>query len=152
MNELIFLGRPEAEVGERREYTAEASIEPFGLHGRRHEVKEAHVDIAATTLADGLHLDIEARVVVETTCDRTLEDIEVPMEFGDSELLSGPDDEELAVREWEFDPKAYIEKALPTEVPMQVFAPGTERVEPPEDDNEIDSRWKGLDGLFASGF
>lgn len=152
MNELIFLRRPDAEVGEVREYHAEASVEPFELHGRRHEVKEAHVDIAATTLADGLHLDIEARVVVKTTCDRTLEDIEVPMAFGDSELLSGPDDEELAVREWEFDPKGYIEKALPTEVPMQVFAPGTERVEPPEDDNGIDSRWKGLDGLFASGF
>jgi uncharacterized metal-binding protein YceD (DUF177 family) len=152
MNELIFLWRPEAEVGEVREYTAEASVGSFDLHGRRHEIKEAHTDIAATKLPDGFHLDIEAHVVVKTTCDRTLEDIELPMEFGDSELLSGPDDEELAVREWEFDPKSYIEKALPTEVPMQVFAPGTERVEPTKDDNEIDSRWKGLDGLFASGF
>lgn len=152
MNELIFLQSPDAEVGERREYTAEASIASFDLHGRRHEVKEAHVNIAATKLAEGFHLAIAARVIVKTTCDRTIEDIELPMEFGDSELLSGPDDEELAVREWEFDPKAYIEKALPTEVPMQVFAPGTERVEPPDDNNEIDSRWKGLDGLFASGF
>ncbi len=152
MNELIFLNSPDAEVGEIREYTAEASVEPFELHGRRHEVKQAHVDIAATTLADGLHLDIGASVVMETTCDRTLEDVELPMEFGDSELLSGPDDEELAVREWEFDPRSYIEKSLPTEVPMQVFAPGTERMEPPGDDDKIDSRWKGLDGLFASGF
>ncbi|CAN5582294.1 MAG: DUF177 domain-containing protein [Actinomycetota bacterium] len=153
MNELIFLNSPDAEVGEIREYTAEASVEPFDLHGRHHEVREARVDISATKLPDdGFHLDIEAKVIVQTTCDRTLEDIEVPMEFGDSDLLSGSEDEELAVREWEFDPKAYIEKALPTEVPMQVFAPGTERMEPPDDGDKIDSRWKGLDGLFASGF
>ncbi len=152
MNELIFLGRPDAEVGERREYHAEASVEPFELHGRHHEIMEAHTSVAATKLADGLHLGVEARVVVKTTCDRTLEEVELPVEFGDSELLSGPDDEELAVRDWEFDPRSYIERSLPTEVPMQVFAPGTERVEPPEGENEIDSRWRGLDGLFASGF
>jgi uncharacterized protein len=152
MNELIFLRRPDAEVGEIREYAAEASAEPFDLHGRRHEVKEAHANVAATKLSEGFHLDIEARVVVRTTCDRTLEDIEIPVAFGDSELLSGPNDDELAVRDWEFDPKAYIENSLPSEVPMQVFAPGTEPVLPKNDGNEIDSRWKGLDGLFASGF
>lgn len=152
MNELIFLNSPDAEVGEIREYTAEAMVEPFDLHGRHHEIKEAHTKISATKLPEGFHLDIEAKVIVQTTCDRTLEDIEVPMEFGDSDLLSGPNNDELAVSDWEFDPKAYIEKALPTEVPMQVFAPGTERVEPPDDGDKIDSRWKGLDGLFASGF
>lgn len=152
MNELIFLRRPDAEIGEVREYAAEASAEPFELHGRHHEVKEARANVAATKLADGVHLDIEARVVVETTCDRTLEEIEVPVEFGDSELLCGPNDEELSVRDWEFDPKSYIERSLLAEVPMQVFAPGTEPVRPKNGGNEIDSRWKGLDGLFASGF
>lgn len=152
MNELIFLMRPDAEVGERRDYQAEASVELFELHGRRHEVTDAHVEVSVTKLSEGFHLDTEARVKVKTTCDRTLEDVDLDLEFGDSEFLSGSDDEELAVREWEFDPKKYIEKALPTEVPMQVFAPGTEPVIPARDDNEIDSRWRGLDGLFASGF
>lgn len=152
MNEPIFLRRPGAEVGEQRDYHAAASIEPFELHGRRHEIQDAQANVSVTKLADGLHLDIEARVTVLTTCDRTLEDVELPMEFGDSELVSGPDDEELSVRDWEFDPKRYIERVLPAEVPMQVFAPGTEPVRPRDDDNEIDSRWKGLDGLFASGF
>ncbi|MGH3088773.1 MAG: YceD family protein, partial [Rubrobacteraceae bacterium] len=114
--------------------------------------QNAETDVSVTKLAEGLHLDIEARVTVKTTCDRTLEDVELGLGFGDSEFLSGPNDEELAVRDWEFDPKRYVEKALPTEVPMQVFAPGTEPALPTEDDDEIDSRWKGLDGLFASGF
>jgi uncharacterized metal-binding protein YceD (DUF177 family) len=46
----------------------------------------------------------------------------------------------------------YTREALPTEIPMQVFAPGTEPVRPSRDEDEIDPRWRGLGDLFASGF
>ena len=35
---------------------------------------------------------------------------------------------------------------------MQVFSPGSEPVQPEDDDDEVDPRWRGLDGLFVSGF
>ena len=35
---------------------------------------------------------------------------------------------------------------------MQVFSPGTEPVEPEDDGDEVDPRWRGLDGLSVSGF
>src|SRR5918998_1392206 len=44
----------------------------------------------------------------------------------------------------------YAERALPNEVPMQVFSPGTEPVEPESGGDEIDPRWRVLGGLFAS--
>jgi uncharacterized protein len=74
------------------------------------------------------------------------------LEFGDSELLSGPDDPELSVRDWTLDLARYTQRALPTEVPMQVSAPGSEPVEPEDDGDEVDPRWRGLDGLNVSGF
>ena len=104
-----------------------------------------------TRLSEGLHLDVLVRATVLTTCDRTLEPTELEFEFGDSELLSGPDDPELAVQDWTLDLARYAERALPNEVPMQVFSPGTEPVEPEDDRDEIDPRWRGLDGLSVSG-
>jgi hypothetical protein len=35
---------------------------------------------------------------------------------------------------------------------MQVFAPGTEPMEPSGTVEKIDPRWRGLDGLFATNF
>ena len=64
------------------------------------------------------------RATVLTTCDRTLEPTELELEFGDSELLSGPDDPELSVEDWDLDLARYAGRALPNEVPMQVFSPG----------------------------
>ena len=67
---------------------------------------------------------------VLTTCDRTLEPTELELEFGDSELLSGPNNPEVSVQDWTLDLARYTERALPNEVPMQVFSPGTEPVHP----------------------
>jgi hypothetical protein len=36
-------------------------------------------------------------------------------------------------------------------VPMQVFCPGTQRVEPDSREDKVDPRWRDLGGLFASG-
>lgn len=152
MNESIFLRRPDAEVGDPRTYHVEFEAEPFELHGRHHEIKDAEADVSVTKLAEGLYLDVAVRATVRTTCDRTLEDVDLPLEFGDSEFLEGPCDEELAIKDWTLDVKRYAERVLPTEVPMQVFAPGTEPVRSAEGGGEVDPRWRGLDGLFASGF
>lgn len=89
---------------------------------------------------------------VLTTCDRTLEPVELEMTFEDSEFLSGPSDAELCVEDWVLNVARYTRRALPNEVPMQVFRPGTEPVQPERDEDEVDPRWRGLDDLFASGF
>ena len=92
------------------------------------------------------------QVTVLTHCDRTLEPIELELEFGDSELLSGPHDWELSIIDWTLDPASYTAQALRSEIPMQVFAPETEPVVPEPEVDRIDPRWKGLDGLSVSGF
>jgi uncharacterized protein len=152
MKSLIPLRRPGAEVGDRHEVSAGFSVEPFDLYGRRHEVTKAEADITVTRLSEGLHLDVLVRATVSTTCDRTLEPTELELEFGDSELLSGPDDPELSVQNWTLDLARYAQRALPTEVPMQVFSPDSESVQPEDGDDEVDPRWRGLDGLDVSGF
>ena len=152
MNHLIPLRRPGAEVGDRHEERAEFSVDPFDLYGRHHEVTRAVADVAVTRLSEGLHLDVLVKATVMTTCDRTLEPTELELKFGDSELLSGPDDPELAVRDWTLDLARYTQRVLPTEVPMQVFSPGTEPVQPEVEAEEIDPRWRGLEGISVSGF
>jgi len=152
MNHLVPLRRPGAEVGDRHEARAQFPVDPFELYGRHHEVTKAVGDVGVTRLSEGLHLDVLVRATVLTTCDRTLEPTELEFEFGDSELLSGPDDPELAVQDWTLDLARYAGRALPNEVPMQVFSPGTEPVELEGDTGEVDPRWRGLDGLFVSGF
>ena len=144
--------RPGAEVGDRHSVRAEFSVEPFDLYGRHHEVTEARADVGVTRLSEGLHLDVLVMATVLTTCDRTLEPTELELEFGDSELVSGPESPDVAVQDWTLDVVRYAERALPNEVPMQVFSPGTETVEPEGGTEEVDPRWRGLDGLFASGF
>jgi uncharacterized metal-binding protein YceD (DUF177 family) len=152
MNHLIPLRRPGAEVGDRHEEHAEFSVDPFDLYGRHHEVTKAEANVAVTRLSEGLHLDVLVKATVLTTCDRTLEPTELDLEFGDSELLSGSDDPELAVQDWTLDLERYTQRALPTEVPMQVFSPGTQPVQPEDDGDGVDPRWRGLDGIFVSGF
>ncbi len=127
-------------------------VEPFELYGRHHEVSEAEADVAVTQLSQGLHLDLAIRATVLTTCDRTLEPTALILEFGESEFLPEPDNAELSIEDWVLDLGNYTRHALPSEVPMQVFRPGTEPVEPTGDEDEIDPRWRGLGGLFASGF
>jgi uncharacterized protein len=151
MSELIPLRRSGAEVGDRHELHADFGVEPFDLYGRHHEVTEARADVGVTRLSEGLHLDLRVRVVVRTTCDRTLEPTELRLEFGDSEFLPGPHNRDLSVQEWTLDLRRYAERVLLNEVPMQVFCPGTEPVEPAGASDEIDPRWRGLGGLFASG-
>jgi uncharacterized protein len=151
-NHMIPLRRPGAEAGDRHELNADFEVDPFDLYGRHHEVTQALAEIGVTRLTDGLHLDLRVRVVIETSCDRTLEPTELHLEFGDSEFLPGANNRELSVEDWTLNLRRYTEDALPNEVPMQVFCPGTEPVEPGGDDDEMDPRWRGLDGLFASGF
>ena len=152
MNHLIPLKRPGAEVGDRHEVRAEFSVDPFDLYGRHHEVTKAEADVGVTRLSEGLHLDVQVTATVLTTCDWTLEPTELQLEFGDSEFLAGPGNPEVAVEDWTLDLARYTEHALPNEVPMQVFAPGTGPVQPEGDGDEVDPRWRGLDDVFASGF
>ncbi|WP_119067929.1 YceD family protein [Rubrobacter indicoceani] len=152
MNETVFLKRPDAEIGDRQEHRVELGLEPFDLHGRHHEVSSAAVEIAVTRLTDGIHLDLDFDVSVKTTCDRTLDDVTLAVGFTESEFIEKPDDDELAVVDWTFDPKLYAERAIPSEVPMQVFSEGSEPVGVEPEEKQIDARWKGLDDLFASGF
>ena len=151
-NHMIPLRRPGAEAGDRHELNVDFEVEPFDLYGRHHEITEAYADVGVTRLAEGLHLDLRVGVVVRTTCDRTLEPTDLHLEFGDSEFLPGPNNRELSVEDWTLNLGRYTQHALPSEVPMQVFSPGTEPVEPAGNDDEIDPRWRGLDGLFAQGF
>jgi uncharacterized protein len=150
MSERIPLRRPGAGVGDRHELSASFGVEPFDLYGRHHEVDTAKAKVGVTRLSEGLHLDLRVRVVVRTTCDRTLEPTEVRIEFGDSEFLPSPDNRELSIEDWTLDLERYTERALPNEVPMQVFCPGTEPVEPARGGGDMDPRWRGLGGLFAS--
>jgi uncharacterized metal-binding protein YceD (DUF177 family) len=149
---IVHLRRPGAGVGDRHDLSESFEVEPFDLYGRHHEVTAAHADVGVTRLAEGLHLDTRFSVTVQTTCDRTLEPTEITLEFGDSELLSGPNDAELCVQDWRLDLPAYARRALPSEVPMQVFCQNTSPVRPNVEGDEKDPRWRGLDGLFASGF
>ena len=151
MSELIPLRRSDAGVGDRHHVHASFGVEPFDLYGRHHEVAGAEADLGVTRLSEGLHLDLRVSVVVHTTCDRTLEPTELRLEFGDSEFLPGPNNRELSVQDWTLDLGRYTKRALPNEVPMQVFCPGTRPVEPQSGRDEIDPRWRGLGGLFASG-
>ena len=150
MSDLIPLRRPGAEVGDRHEEHASFGVEPFDLYGRHHEVTQAEADVGVTRLSEGLHLDLRVSVVVLTTCDRTLEPTELRLDFGDSEFLPGPNNRELCVQDWTLDLERYTQRALPNEVPMQVFCPGTRPVEPQGGSDEIDPRWRGLGGPFAS--
>jgi uncharacterized protein len=147
---LIPLRRPGAEVGDTHEVRAEFSAGPFDLYGRHHEVTKAEAEVVVARLSEGLHLDALVRATVLTTCDRTLEPTELELEFGDSEFLSGPNDVEMSVQDWTLDLARYTERALPNEVPMQVFSSGTEPVHPEGAGDEVDPRWRGLDGLFAT--
>src|ERR671915_519001 len=150
MNHSIPLRRPGAEVGDTHEARAEFSAGPFDLYGRHHEVTEAEADVAVTRLSEGLHLDLAVRVTVRTTCDRTLDLTDLRLEFGESEFLPGPNNRELSIEDWTLNLADYTRRALPSEVPMQVFRPGTDPVEASENEEEIDPRWRGLGGLFAS--
>jgi uncharacterized protein len=150
MSRQIPLRRPGAGVGDRYDLRANFGVEPFELYGRHHEVAAAEAEVGVTRLSEGLHLDLQVRVFVHTTCDRTLEPTELRLEFGDSEFLPTPTNRELSIEDWTLDLELYAERALPNEVPMQVFCPGTEPVEPASDDSDIDPRWRGLGGLFAS--
>ncbi len=152
MNEKIKLKRPGMGVGDTRELSTRFDVSPFDLYGRRHEVEGAAAKVRVTRLAEGLHLDLEVVCEVSTTCDRTLEPTSVVLRFGESEFLAGPNDRELYVEDWELDVRCYAEEALPSEIPMQVFCPGTKPVRPEPGESGTDPRWRGLDGLFASGF
>ncbi len=151
MSASIPLRRPGVEVGVRHEIRAVFGVEPFELYGRYHEIAQADATVGVTRLAEGLHLDLRVRAIVRTTCDRTLEPTELLLEFGDSEFLSGPNDPEMYVEDWELNVSAYTREALPSEVPLQVFCTGTQPVEPESDGDDIDPRWQGLEGIFASG-
>ena len=152
MDKLIKLKRPGMGIGDTRELSTSFELPSFDLYGRRHEVKAAEARVRFTRLAEGLHLDFEVVCDVATTCDRTLEPVEIALAFGESEFLSGPNDAELYVEDWELDVARYAEEALPSEIPMQVFCPGTEPVNPADKGDEIDPRWRGLRDLFAANF
>lgn len=151
MQNLIPLRKPGAEVGDRHEVHATFSADPFDLYGRHHVVEKAEADVGVTKVSDGLHLNIRVHATVSTTCDRTLDPVDLVLEFGDSELVADPHDKELGVEDWTLDLKRYAERALPNEVPMQVFKEGTEPVRPADDEDEVDPRWRGLDGISVSG-
>ncbi len=152
MNKQIKLKRPGMGIGDTDELSASFELPSFDLYGRRHEISEAEAHVWVTPLAEGLHLDLEVICVLSTTCDRTLEPVDLTLTFGESELLIGPNDRELHVEDWEFDVGRYAKEALPSEVPMQVFAPGTKPVNPMPEGDEIDPRWRALGDLFAAGF
>ena len=152
MDKLITLRRPGMGIGDSRELSASLDVPPFDLYGRRHEVKAAEARVRITRLAEGLHLDLEMACDVATTCDRTLQPTEFTLRFGESEFLSGPNDPELYVEDWELNITRYTREALPSEIPMQVFCPGTKPVNPVSKDEEIDPRWRNLGNFFAANF
>lgn len=149
---FVNLWRPDLEVADKDEVEVSYPVEPLELYGRNHEIKSAEAKVVITRLQDGVHLDIAVRCEVQTTCDRTLEPVALSLEFGDSEFLSGPTEPELGIEDWVLNLPEYTREALPAEVPMQVFSPGSEPQDPGSGEDEIDPRWRGLDGLFASGF
>lgn len=152
MTNTINLKRPNAEIGDRREYEASFEIPGFDLYGRRHEALEPHATVGVTRLSDGLYLDLIVRLKVATTCDRTLEPLELDLELVESEFLAGPNDRDLSIEDWTLDVARYTREALPSEMPIKACAPGTEPIVPESGEDEMDPRWRGLDGLFASGF
>ena len=152
MDKLIKLKRPGMGIADSREFSASFDLSPFDLYGRHHEVTKAEARAAVTKLAEGLHLDLKITAMVLTTCDRTLDPVELELTFGDSEFLPGPNNDEVCVQNWELNAAQYTRRALPNEAPMQVFKPGTEPVRIAQDEDEVDPRWRGLDDLFASGF
>ena len=152
MDNRIPLRKPGAEVGDRHLIHAEFGPDPIDLYGRHHEVTHAEADVAVTKVSEGLHLDVRVDTVIATTCDRTLEPVELQIAFRDSELLAGPDDEELAVEDWTLDLVRYAGRTLPNEIPMQVFKEGTEPVRPADEGDGVDPRWRGLDDISVSGF
>ncbi len=151
MDKTIKLTRPEMGIGDTRELRGSFELPSFDLYGRRHEISDATVYVRITKLVEGLHLNFEVTCRVATTCDRTLQPTELTLSFGESEFLSGPNDPELYVEDWELKVARYAREALPSEIPMQVFCPGTKPVSPESDEDEIDPRWRGLTDLFASG-
>lgn len=151
MDKLIKLKRPGMGIADSRELSASFELSPFNLYGRWHEVTSAEARVRVNRLAEGLHLDLAVTCNLTATCDRTLEPTELTVSFGESEFLPGPNDPELYVEDWELNVSRYAAEALPSEVPMQVFCPGTRPAEPESDGESIDPRWQGLDGLFASG-
>ena len=138
-------------MGDSRELSASFDVAPFELYGRVHEVVEAEAWVRVTKLAEGLHLDLEVTCEVTTSCDRTLQPTGLTLVFEESEFLEGANDQELYVEDWELDVTRFTEEALPSEVPMQVFCPGTEPVRPADEGDEIDPRWRALDGIRAAG-
>ena len=152
MSERIKLKRPGMDIGDSWEISRSFELPPFDLYGRHHEVEPAEARVVVTQLADGLHLDLEVVCRIATTCDRTLEPTTVTLDFGDSEFLPGANDPELYVEDWELDVTRYAEEAIPSELPIQVFRPGTKPVSTEPEGDEIDPRWRGLGDLFASGF
>jgi uncharacterized protein len=151
MDKTIKLKRPGMGIGDTREFQGSFELPSFDLYGRRHEISDARARVRVTKLVEGLHLNFEVTCHVATTCDRTLEPTELTLSFGESEFLSGPNDPELYVEDWELKVARYAREALPSEIPMQVFCPGTKPVRPESDEDEIDPRWRGLTDLFASG-
>ena len=152
MSERIKLKRPGMDIGDSWEISRSFELPPFDLYGRHHEVEPAEARVVVTQLADGLHLDLEVVCRIATTCDRTLEPTTVTLDFGDSEFLPGANDPELYVEDWELDVTRYAKEAIPSELPIQVFRPGTKPVSAEPEGDEIDPRWRGLGDLFASGF
>ncbi|MGB3682184.1 MAG: hypothetical protein WA990_06815 [Rubrobacteraceae bacterium] len=152
VSNTINLKRPNAEIGDRREYETSFEVPDYDLYGRHHEVSGAQATVGVTRLSDGLYLDLIVRVKVATTCDRTLEPLDLDLELVESEFLAGPDDPNLSIEDWTLDLARYTREALPSETPMKACAPGTEPVAPESGEDEIDPRWRGLDDLFASGF
>ena len=150
MEKLLKLKRPGMGVGDSREFSASFELPSFELYGRYHEVAEAEAHVQVTRLSEGLHLDFEVVCELVTSCDRTLEPSGLTVRFGESEFLPGPNEPELYVEDWELNVSRYAREALPSEVPLQVFCPGTERVETGPEEDEIDPRWRGLGDLFAS--
>lgn len=151
MDKLINLKRPGMGIADSRDLSTSFDLPPFDLYGRRHEVEAAEARIRVTRLAEGLHLDLEVTIEITTSCDRTLEPTELTLSFGESEFISGANDPELYVEDWELNVSRYAREALPSEVPMQVFSPGTQPVKSESDGEGIDPRWQGLDKLFTSG-
>jgi len=152
MDKKIKLKRPGMGVGDTRELSVSFEIPSFDLYGRRHEVSGAEAHVRVTKLAEGLHLDFEVGCEIVTTCDRTLEPVTLALEFGESEFLSGPNEPELYVEDWELNVSRYAREALPSEIPMQVFCPGTEPINPADKKGGIDPRWRSLGDFFAANF
>jgi uncharacterized protein len=152
MDKLITVRPQGMGIGDSRELWASLDLPTFDLYGRQHEVKAAEARLRITRLTEGLHLDLEVGCDIATTCDRTLQPTEFTLSFGESEFLSGPNDPELYVANWELNITRYTQEALPSEIPMQVFCPGTKSLSPVSKDDEIDLRWRDLGDFFAANF